>query len=735
MGISYSAEEKLFRLSTVNTSYQIGISELGHLLHVYYGSACEDNLSYLVQRWQPVFSANPADASAWGYTLDVLPQEYPFVGGGDYREACLEQLDRCGAVGGDFRYLSHRIYSGKAQLHGLPMVRETESVQSLEVVLEDQKERTRIVLQYAVYEQEDVITRSAKIVNAGSRPLRLERALSMCLDFSQPEQFDLVSFYGRHCAERNLQRAVVKHGKYRIDSVRGASSPQYNPFAILCEQDTREDRGRCYGFCFVYSGNFLFQVERDQLSQTRVVMGIHPQEFSWTVQPGDAFQTPEVILSYSEEGFSGLSGIFNRVIQRHVCPPQWQARTRPILLNSWEGVEFDFTEQDLLEMARQTKELGLDMFVLDDGWFGKRNMDNCSLGDWTVNLEKIPSGLGGLAEKIRQIGLDLGIWVEPEMISPDSDLYRAHPDWCLHIPDRPATLFRTQLVLDMTRSDVIDYLYKAICDIVDETDIHYIKWDMNRHLCEKYTPSLPPERQGETAHRYVLGVYDLLERLTRRYPDLLIEGCSGGGGRFDAGMLYYTPQIWCSDNSDPISRLEIQYGTSFCYPQSCVAAHVSASPNRQTGRETPLQTRFCVAAAGGGFGYELVPGEIPEEERKVVKEQIAFYRENQELIRLGRLFRLTETDSKSHHAWMIVDEAQRRAIVSYVQTSAQAELPGCTVKLRGLNPTVCYTDRASGKSYSGRALMNAGFPIPRLWGEHTAVQLVLEAQSEALLPE
>lgn len=726
MSIQFDEHSRLFRLKTESSSYQMKISELGHLLHVYYGPRLDDDMSYLIDRQDRGFSGNPWDAPDRTYSLDTLPQEYPFAGGGDYREPCLEQVDRCGSLAADYRYVSHRILRGKPKLEGLPMLRGGDDVQTLEITLTDTPSKTDMILQYSVCKGIDILTRSVKIVNRGDAPIRLERALSCCVDFCVPEKFELLTFYGRHCGERTMQRTPITHGKARIDSVRGVSSPQYNPFAVLCTPETTERSGRCYGFCFVYSGNFLFQVEKDQIDQTRVVMGIAPQEFSWTLAPQEAFQTPEVLLSFSDCGFSALSRSLHTALRERVCDPKWLDCPRPVLINNWEATYFDFDEAALASIAREAGALGVELFVLDDGWFGRRSGDTSSLGDWYVNHQKLPNGLEGLSSRVRSYGLQLGLWVEPEMISPDSDLNRLHPDWCLAIPGRNATLSRAQRVLDMTRTDVRDYLFDALCAILDRTDIRYIKWDMNRHLCEKYSAALLPERQGEVAHRYVLGVYALLERLTARYPQLLIESCSGGGGRFDAGMLYYTPQIWCSDNTDPIARLDIQYGTSFCYPQSCVSAHVSASPNHQTGRETSLHTRFCVATAAGGFGYELDPAKIGADEKEEITRQIKTYQQYRDLFCNGDFYRLTETDTASHNAWMVVSPDRKMAIMTYVETEPTANGPERSVRLNGLVQELRYKNSINSLCLSGRALMSAGFVLPQLSGNSPAIQVIFQ---------
>ena len=519
-----------------------------------------------------------------------------------------------------------------------------------------------------------------------------------------------------------MQRTPVVHGKTRIDSIRGVSSPQYNPFAILCAPETTERSGRCYGFCFVYSGNFLFQVEKDQIDQTRVVMGIHPQEFSWTLAPQETFQTPEVLLSFSDNGFSALSRSFHRAIRERICDPKWMRRPRPILINNWEATYFNFNEEKILKIAEQAQKLGIEMLVLDDGWFGKREDDNSGLGDWFVNEKKMNGSMAQLAEKIHKMGMKFGLWFEPEMISEDSDLYRAHPDWAFAIPGRVPNHSRNQLVLDMTREDVREYLLERLTTIVHDAKIDYVKWDMNRSVCDVYSHVAAQNRNGELYHRYVLGVYDLLERFLAACPDLLLEGCSGGGGRYDAGMMYYSPQIWCSDNTDAINRLSIQYGSSFFYPISTVGSHVSVCPNHQTGRVTPFRTRGDVALAGS-FGYEMDLNKISEEEKEMVKEQVAAMHEYYELTHEGLYYRLTGLKKQDFMAWEFVAKDQSRALLTIVKTDAEGNMLPVHTKVCGLAEDKLYRCSLDQEVRLGRTWNRAGLTLHQVLEEYESIRV------------
>lgn len=576
MAIQFQQDNQIFTLNTRHTTYQMKVDRLGFLLHLYYGGRISGNMDYLLTYYDRGFSGNPADAgNDRTYSMDALPQEYPQAGTGDYRNIALVIRNADGSEHCDLRYVSHEIKRGKYTLKGLPAVYAADNeAETLEIVLEDSVSKVQVRLLYGVLEEADIITRSAEIKNLGLERIDVEKAASACLDFINGD-YDFVSFCGRHAMERNFQRTRIAHGCQVIGSRRGTSSHQYNPAVIIADKDATEDMGSCYGMVFVYSGNFRCEAERDQYGQTRALMGLNSDLFHYPLDKGETLLIPETILCYSDEGFGTLSRRYHQCIRRYLCRGKYSHQSRPMLINSWEAAYFDFDGETIYHLAEEAAELGIDMVVMDDGWFGKRDDDNSGLGDWQVNERKLGCTLGELIRRINAIGIKFGIWIEPEMVSEDSDIYRNHPDWAIQIPGRKPIRARNQLVLDFSRKDVRDYIFDQICSVLDQGNIAYVKWDMNRSLTDIYSME---NAQGKVTYDYVLGVYDFLERLMQRYPDMLIEGCSGGGGRFDAGMLYYTPQIWCSDNTDAVDRLRIQYGTSFFYPVSVVGSHVSAVP-------------------------------------------------------------------------------------------------------------------------------------------------------------
>ena len=586
----------------------------------------------------------------------------------------------------------------------------------MKIILEDPVTKVELHLLYGVLEKEDIITRSVIIKNAGKAPVTVKKAQSACLDFLHGD-YDLIKFYGRHAMERNMERMPVSHESTRIGSRRGTSSHQYNPGVILAGKNTNEDSGSCYGMLFVYSGNFLVEAEKDQYGQTRIQMGLTDELFAYPLEAGAEFIAPEVILSYTNKGLSRLSQQYHHCIMNHICQGKYVHANRPVLINSWEAAYFDFTGDTIVELAKEAKALGIDMVVMDDGWFGKRNDDNSSLGDWYVNEEKLGGTLTKLIERVNAEGVKFGIWIEPEMVSEDSDLYREHPEWAITIPGRKPVRSRNQLVLDFSRKEVRDEIFKRICAVLDQGNVEYIKWDMNRSLADIYAPNV--------TYDYVLGVYDFLEKLTNRYPDILIEGCSGGGGRFDAGMLYYTPQIWCSDNTDAINRTRIQYGTSFFYPVAAMGSHVSAVPNHQTGRVTSMHTRG-VAAMSGTFGYELNPALLNAKEKAEIRAQLAQYREYQELIREGDYYRLSNPFQDNFAAWMVVSDDRSKALVSVIRLTAEANPPAAYVTLKGMEEDAFYREKTTGKVYPGAALMEAGILLPAAVSEYEAYQIELE---------
>ena len=721
MAITFNEKNQIFTLHTAHSTYQMQANQYGHLLHLYYGARTAGEMDYLLSYADRGFSGNPYEAGMdRTYSLDALPQEYPSLGTGDYRNYALNIENADGSMCCAPVYVSHKITRGKYSLQGLPAVYASENeAETLEIVLEDKVTKVELHLLYGVLEKEDIITRSVIIKNGGSQPVDVKKALSATLDFVHGD-YDIIDFYGKHAMERNMQRTPVSHGCYRIGSRRGTSSHQYNPGVILAQKNANEDSGSCYGMLFVYSGNFLAEVEKDQYNQTRIQMGLSDELFSYPLAAGEEFVAPEVILSYTNKGLSTLSQQYHKCILNHVCRGKYVHMNRPVLINSWEAAYFDFTGDTIVDLAKQAKELGIDMVVMDDGWFGKRNDDNSSLGDWFVNEEKLGGNLSQLIERVNAEGVKFGIWIEPEMVNEDSDLYREHPDWAITIPGRRPIRSRNQLLLDFSRKEVRNEIFARICKVLDQGNVEYVKWDMNRSMADVYA--------SDVTYDYVLGVYDFLERLTERYPDILIEGCSGGGGRFDAGMMYYTPQIWCSDNTDAINRTRIQYGSSFFYPMATVGSHVSAVPNHQTGRVTSLHTRGVVAMSGT-FGYELNLALLSKEEKAEIRTQLAVYREHQELIREGNYYRLSDPFQEDLAAWMTVSQEQDQAIISVVRLAAEANPAASYVTLKGLAPEAFYLEKTMGKVYAGATLMEAGILLPAPKGEYEAYQFVLKRET------
>ena len=718
MAITFNETTRIFTLTTAHTTYQMQADAQGYLLHLYYGARTAGEMDYLLNYGDRGFSGNPNSAgNDRTYSLDALPQEYPSLGTGDFRNYALNIENEDGSQCCNPIYITHEIEAGKYTLKGLPFVRAEENeAETLKIILEDPVTKVELHLLYGVLEKEDIITRSVIIKNAGKAPVTVKKAQSACLDFLHGD-YDLIKFHGRHAMERNMERMPVSHESTRIGSRRGTSSHQYNPGVILAGKNTNEDSGSCYGMLFVYSGNFLVEAEKDQYDQTRIQMGLTDELFAYPLEAGAEFTAPEVILSYTNKGLSRLSQQYHHCIMNHICQGKYVHANRPVLINSWEAAYFDFTGDTIVELAKEAKALGIDMVVMDDGWFGKRNDDNSSLGDWYVNEEKLGGTLTKLIERVNAEGVKFGIWIEPEMVSEDSDLYREHPDWAITIPGRKPVRSRNQLVLDFSRKEVRDEIFKRICAVLDQGNVEYIKWDMNRSLADIYAPNV--------TYDYVLGVYDFLEKLTNRYPDILIEGCSGGGGRFDAGMLYYTPQIWCSDNTDAINRTRIQYGTSFFYPVAAMGSHVSAVPNHQTGRVTSMHTRG-VAAMSGTFGYELNPALLNAKEKAEIRAQLAQYREYQELIREGDYYRLSNPFQDNFAAWMVVSDDRSKALVSVIRLTAEANLPAAYVTLKGMEEDAFYREKTTGKVYPGAALMEAGILLPAAVSEYEAYQIALE---------
>ncbi len=727
--------KQIFTLQTNLSTYQMAIGRYGYLLHTYYGRRVDSptgapNLTYLLQYGDKAMAPCPHESPNRNFSLDNLPQEYPSCGTGDFRSCCLQVMNADGSDACDLRYLSHRVYTGKDQLEGLPSLRPATDPaisppETLEIRLADRGTGMEVLLSYSVFADTDTIARSAKILNRSGGTVYLEKALSASLDFSRCN-LDLWSFWGRHMGERFLERTPVRHGKIRVDSLRGSSSPQQSPYLQLTDRDAGEDHGCCWGCTLVYSGSFLAETEVDQLEHTRFLMGIHPEGFRWQLESGESFQTPEAYFTFSPDGTAALSHRQHQVYFQYLCQSPWKNRQRPILINNWEGTYFDFTGEKIIAIAKDAAALGIEMLVMDDGWFGKRNNDCSGLGDWAPNEQKLGMSLAQLSAEIHSLGLKFGIWYEPEMISEDSDLYRAHPDWCLRIPGREPMRSRWQLVLDFSRPEIVDYIFEQMRQGLDHAD--YLKWDFNRHLTDVWSAALPPERQGEVRHRYVLGLYRLYDRITTCYPNLLIEGCASGGGRFDAGILYYSPQIWCSDNTDAIARLKIQYGTSFAWPAAAMGAHVSVCPNHGTDRTVPLKTRGVVAMSGT-FGYELDITRMTSEEKEDVRNQIAFFKEHASLFQTGTYYRLQSPYDSRITAWMQVSTDQREALCSLVMTDYLCYGDTAILPLKGLDENALYTIQGLPGfqgPVSGSALMHAGIPAWHLHRDFDSLLLYLK---------
>ena len=722
MAIFYDDKQKIFHLQTSKTSYIMHIWRGKDLAHVYWGQKINTpNLgNALISR---VTGFSPVTDKE-DYTLDFLCQEYPTGCSSDYRMPALSVLFEDGSRNPRLTYVNHVITKGKPSLKGLPAtyVENEAEADTLEITLKDSLKGLTVILSYTAYNEIDAITRSVKVINEGNETILLEKVLSASVDF-ETSDYDFLDFHGGWGKERFLERTPLHHGVQSIDSKRGSSSHQLNPFFVLATKNAEEEYGEAYGFNFVYSGNFTAGVEVDQVDKCRAYMGLNEYDFSWKLESGDYFQAPEVVMVYSGKGFGEMSRTFHKLYRKRLVRGKYRDEVRPILVNNWEGTYFDFTEEKILGIAKEAKDLGIELMVLDDGWFGKRNDDKSSLGDWFVNTEKLPNGITGLADEVTGLGLKFGLWFEPEMISVDSDLYRAHPDWCIHVPGRIRTETRNQLTLDLSRKEVCDYIVESVSKILDEAKISYVKWDMNRNMSEFGSAGLPSDRQKEMPHRYMLGLYDTMERVISSHPDVLFEGCSGGGGRFDPGMLYYMPQIWTSDDTDAVERLFIQYGTSYAYPISAMGAHVSASPNHQTGRTTSLKMRGDVAMSGN-FGYELDLMKFTDEEKEEVKRQVEQYKELRTFIQSGDMYRLkspfkSENNDGNDTAWMFVSEDGNDIFAAYFRISCIVNGGIYRMKFTALDPDAKYQIIGEDKLYYGDELMNIGL-VFEMWGDYTS---------------
>ncbi len=709
MAISINESKLEFHLHNESVSYIFRVLEKSHQLeHLYYGKKIHhrNSFEHLVEREsRPSSNMFEGDHTS---SLEHIRQEYPSYGTTDFRFPAHAILQEDGSHITNFVFDSYRLEKGKALLEGLPAtyVEKEEEADTLEVDLVDHYLQCRLTLTYTIYRDRSVITRNVRFKNEGDKIYQLDQAMSMNIDFPD-DCYDMVHLHGAWAREGHVETKRLSKGIQSIYSNRGASSHVFNPFFALKRFDSTEHKGEVYGFSLVYSGNFLAQVEVDTYNVSRVSMGINPFRFSWKLNPEDTFQTPECVMVYSDQGINGMSQTYHKLYRDRLVRGYWRDKTRPILINNWEATYFDFNEDKVIDIAKESKKLGIELFVLDDGWFGKRDDDSTSLGDWFEYEEKLPNGIEGLSSKIESLDMRFGLWFEPEMISKGTKIYEKHPDWLIATPNRRVSHGRNQYVLDFSRIEVVDYVYEMMDKIISKSKISYIKWDMNRYITEAYAIALPHDQQGELFHRYILGVYDLYERLLRKYPEILFESCAGGGARFDPGMLYYAPQTWTSDDTDAIERLKIQYGTSLVYPLSSIGSHVSAIPNHQVGRMTPMDTRANVAYFGT-FGYELDATKMTDEDKEKVKGQVAFFKSQRELIRSGEFYRLMNPFESNETAWMVVSEEKDEAIVGYYKVLNNPNEAYQRLKLTGLDPNKQYQVNDLSRNYYGDELMNVG---------------------------
>lgn len=717
MGIDYQKDKQVFHLYNKNMSYILQIIKGEFVSLRYWGRRihCFHDSNKLLF-YDRGFGVN-IDKEDRTFSLDTLPQEFSTNGLGDFRSSSIAMEWSDGTSVFDARYQSYEIRQDKQPLPGLPSA-SGEFSQTLILHFYEEAHDIQLDVSYTIFEDCDCITRNVSISNLGETSCKITKLLTSNTDFNHRD-FDLVTLHGSHTNEKNIVRRKVSDGITMLSSLRGTSSPQQTPFIALCDPNANEAYGNVYAFAFVYSGNFMANVEVGQYGSLRVQMGLHPEAFSWELAPKESFTAPEVVLTYSYTGFTGMSHAFYTFSQQHLIKPQFRNQLRPVLLNSWEAAYFDFTQEQLLELAKKAKDVGIELFVLDDGWFGQRNDDAHSLGDWYANKEKFPHGLDPFIHEIIKLGLRFGIWVEPEMVNEESELYRKHPDWILHVPYAKPLVGRNQFVLDLSRADVCEYLIEQLSNLLSNKNITYIKWDMNRHLTQVSSALLPAHKQKEVYHRYVLGLYHILETLTSRFPNVLFEGCSSGGGRFDFGMLSYMPQTWTSDNTDAICRVNIQYGTSLLFPPITMAAHVSAVPNHQVGRITPLMTRYAVAMSGN-LGYELNLNEMIEEELHCIREQIENYKNIRPTIQQGDFYRLKNPFHQNGGAWNFVSKDKKHVIAIYIRTLSMPAYCVETITLRGLEEDAIYRNSETQEIFGGDELMYAGISIPRVREDFTS---------------
>ncbi len=721
MKIEYLESEKLFRLASGDMEYVIGVVDGIYVGHVYYGKKMGDGrCGYFLRTGEAPFvpSVNWREKCSFA---DAFPWEYSTWGMGDYRDSCPEGFRGC-----ELHYEGYRILEGKPEISGMPATfcRDGEGGggMTLELTCRDKVLGLKAILRYSIFADSEAVMRSVELVNEGHGVLYLERALTACLDMDM-EEGDLLTLGGSWSRERHMVRRPLAMGKQLVSSFRGESGHQDHPFLAVMGKGAGQDQGEVYAMHFVYSGNFVAEAEVNQFGSLRLLMGINPEGFEWVLNPGESFATPEVVCVYSDEGLGKMTHILHDLYRGHLIRSPYLHRRRPVLINNWEATYFDFNTEKLLEIAREASKRGIEMLVMDDGWFQGRHTDSGSLGDWNVDENKLKGGLPYLVGEVQKLGMGFGIWFEPEMVSPDSDLYRAHPDWAIQIPGREPVQSRAQYVLDLSRPEVVDYVYEAVASVLRSAPVSYVKWDMNRQMTDVGSTYLGKGRQGELFHRYVLGLYSLQERLTREFPELLLENCASGGARFDPGMLYYSPQVWCSDNTDAIERLAIQEGTALLYPLSAMGAHVSACPNHVVGRITPFATRGHVAMAGA-FGYELDITKLPEGEKRLIERQVETYHELYPLMLEGDYYRIASwAENHKYDCWQVVAKDKSEALVTYVQVLAEPNCHSRKIRLKGLDPEAEYQQEDNGQRYKGALLMYGGVLMPRMEGDFASAMI------------
>lgn len=733
--IFFDKAQQTFRLETPNSSYCICITQKGYVSHAYYGAKIgSDDISYLTRQFEYGFSTNEIFREKHSL-LDFLPMEYPFDGVGDFRKSAIAVTNQNGNNAVELKYKDYKIIEGTVQLDGLPCVfGEKSSCQTLEIITEDEVLGLEVILFYTVFDDNDAIVRSAKIINNNKHgeTVLIKKVLSLSFDMDD-DDYDMITLHGSWARERHIDRRPVHMGLQGTESIRGETSHQEHPFIAILNHNADNNSGNVYGVNFIYSGNFIANVQKNQFGSIRTQIGINPENFTWQLDSGDSFETPQAVLVFSSEGLNGMSHIFHDLYREHLIRSPYRKTMRPILINNWEATYFNFDEKKLLDIAKEAHKDGIEMLVMDDGWFGHRNFDDSSLGDWFVNENKLKGGLKNLVDKVNEIGMKFGIWFEPEMVSPDSELFKNHPDYAIQIPGREPGMSRQQLVLDITRKEVRDCIYNQISKILHSANIEYVKWDMNRQLSDIGSLDLSGARNGEFFHRYVLAVYEMQERLITEFPNLLLENCSGGGARFDPGMLYYSPQIWCSDDTDAIERLEIQEGTALMYPLSSMGAHVSVCPNHAVGRNTPFKTRGYVALAGT-FGYELDITKLSEEDRKIIPHQIELYKKYSDIVRNGDYWRIASySENHEFDCWACISKDKNKALVTFVQVLNHPNFKTRFIKVKGIcaesNYLVHYLDDEQNSKpleLKGSTIINAGIPVSRDWGDFQGKLIFIE---------